>query len=295
MNPTASPKRQTRLTGSPSRLLALVALAWALPAWAADPLEDSVRTVPDSVANPLRAPGALSRLMAEADSAVKAQGGPKAPDAQLFLSWNAPWGSRRAQQARTPACADSATEDTLYLAFQAGRVGRKFTGFTTELFFRAMPGDTLGTWWHMEGKGGENAGALRMEWAAAPGFAWKQPFAATGQGFVTLDRTPAVARLRMVFAVPYEGAVPVVADSIYSLGRVILKHRPARRLAGCDRPVCVEWGMATLAFGPKDEPKVSRGERFVAFGGPYTLCEPFKGPRVPTWKPPKSAPENEKK
>jgi len=47
-----------------------------------------------------------------------------------------------------------------------------------------------------------------------------------GQGLVLLDRTPQVARLRMVFAVPYERAGPVVADSIYTLCRVILKHRP---------------------------------------------------------------------
>jgi len=93
----------------------------------------------------------------------------------------------------------------------------------------------------------------------------------------------------MVFAVPYEGAGPVVADSVYALCRVIFKHRPSRRLAGCEQPVCVEWGKATLAFGPKDEPEVSRGERFVAFAGAYSICEPFKGPRVAAWKPPKPA------
>ena len=267
--------------------LATLALTLALPAAAAQPLEDSIRTVADSVAHPLRAPGAMTRLMAQADSAVKAQGGPRADNAQLFLSWNAPWGSKRAQQARRPACADSASEDTLYLSFLPGRVGKTFTGFTTQLFFHATGSDTLGAWWHMEGKGGENAGALRAEWAAVPGFGWKQPFPVTGQGFVLLDRTPTAARLRMVFAVPYEGAGPVVADSIYTLCRVIFRHRPSRALAGCERPVCVEWAKATLAFGPKDEPEVSRGERFVAFAGPYAICEPFKGPRVATWKPPK--------
>jgi len=92
-----------------------------------------------------------------------------------------------------------------------------------------------------------------------------------------------------VFAVAYEAAGPVAADSVYSLCRVIFKHRPARRLAGCDQPVCIEWARATLAFGAKDEPEVSRGERFVAFAGPYAICEPFKGPRVAAWKPPKTA------
>ena len=275
---------------TPSRIrslpLAALVLALALPTAAVQPLEDSVRTVPDTVAHPLRAPGAITRLMAQADSAVKAQGGPRADNAQLFLSWNAPWGSKRAQQARRPACSDSTSEDTLYLSFLPGRVGKTFTGFTAQLFVHATGSDTLGAWWHMEGKGGENAGALRAEWAANPGFGWRQPFPVTGQGFVLLDRTSTVARLRMVFAVPYEGAGPVVADSVYALCRVIFKHRPSRRLAGCEQPVCVEWGKATLAFGPKDEPEVSRGERFVAFAGAYSICEPFKGPRVAAWKPP---------
>ena len=278
---------------SRSRMLTLAALAFAAlvpgrapAARAAEPLEDSVRTLPDTVGRPLRSPGSISRLVAHADSVVKAQGGARADHAQLYLSWNAPWSSKRAQQARKPACSDSTVEDTLYLSFLPGREGKTFTGFTAQIFIHATAGDTLGPWWHMEGKGGENAGAMRAEWAAAPGFGWKQPFPVAGQGFVLLDRTPQVARLRMVFAVPYEGAGPVVADSIYTLCRLVFKHRPARALAGCEKPVCVEWGKATLAFGPKDEPEVSRGERFVAFSGPYALCEPFKGPRVPAWKPP---------
>ena len=237
----------------------VVAVAFASRADAAGPLEDSVRTAPDSLAHQLRAPGAISRLMAHQDSVVKAQGGPKADNAQLYLS------------------------------FLPGRVGKTFTGFTSQLYFHATGSDTLGAWWHLEGKGGENAGALRVEWAGVPGFGWKQPFPVTGQGFVLLDRTPQSARLRMVFAVPYEAAGPVVADSVYSLCRVIFKHRPGRDLAGCERPVCIEWSKATLAFGAKDEPEVSRGERFVAFAGPYAICEPFKGPRVAAWKPPKTA------
>ena len=265
-----------------------VAVALGSAARAAQPLEDSVRAVPDTIAHPLRAPGALSRLMAHQDSVVKAQGGPRADNAQLYLSWNAPWGSKRAQQARRPACSDSTMEDTLFLSLYPGRTSNTFTGFTSQLYFHATGSDTLGPWWHMEGKGGENAGALRVEWAAAPGFGWKQPFAAQGQGLLILDRTSTVARLRMVFAVPYEAAVPIGADSIYTLCRIILKHNPSRGLAGCERPVCMEWARATLGFGAKDEPEVSRGERFVAFAGPYAICEPFKGPHAAAWKPPKA-------
>ncbi len=239
----------------------------------------------DSLGRQLRAPGGLQRVLSQADSAVKRRAGAHVDQAQLFLSWNAPWGSKRARQVRTPVCADSTSEDTLYLSFLPGRVAGRFTGFTGQLLFRATAADTLGPWWHMEGKGGANAGSLRVEWASAPDFGWRQPFPVPGQGFVILERTPTAARLRMVFAVPYERSGPIAADAIYTLCRVILRHRPERALAGCEQPVCVEWGMATLAFGPKDEPQVRRGERFVAFGGPHALCEPFKGPRVEAWKP----------
>jgi hypothetical protein len=266
--------------------LTVLVLGRAPAAGASEPLEDSVRIVPDTSGHKPHPPTSLSRLLAHADSVVKAQGGARADNAQLYLSWNAPWGSKRAQQARKPACSDSTVEDTLFLSFLPGRTGKTFTGFTAQIFFHATAGDTLGPWWHMEGKGGENAGAMRAEWAGVPGFGWKQPFPVTGQGLVLLDRTPQVARLRMVFAVPYDGAGPVAADSVYSLCRLIFKHHPSRALAGCERPVCVEWGKATLGFGPKDEPEVSRGERFVAFSGAYAICEPFKGPRVAAWKPP---------
>jgi hypothetical protein len=250
----------------------------AARAMAPDTSSDSLRRV-------LRAPGGLQRVLSRSDSLVKAQGGARADEAQLYLSWNAPWGARRAAQARTPACRDSTVEDTLYLSVVTGRTAERFTGFTAQLLFHASGNDTLGPWWHMEGRGGENAGSLRAEWATNPAFGWKQPFRVAGQGFVMLDRTPSAARLRMVYAVPYEGGAPVVADSIYALARVILRHRPDRALAGCAQPACVEWADATLAFGAKDEPHVRRGERFAGFGAGNAVCEPFRGPRVEAWKP----------
>lgn len=240
----------------------------------------------DSLSRLLRSPGGLQRVLIASDSAIRARGGAHADEAQLFLSWNAPWGSRRASQARTPACADSMVEDTLVLSVVTGRAAERFTGFTAQIMFRSTGRDTLGPWWHMEGKGGANPGSLRAEWATHPNFGWRQPFRAQGQGFVILDHTPTAARLRMVYAIPFETSVPIAADSVYSLVRVILRHRPERGLAGCAQPVCVEWADATLAFGPKDEPHVRRGERFVAFGGPYSICDPFRGPRIGAWKPP---------
>jgi len=228
----------------------------------------------------------MARMLAEADSAVRARGGARADDAQLFLSWNAPWGGRRAQRAHEPACGDSLRGDTLYLCMRTGRAAEKFTGFTARLLVHATGTDTLGAWWHMQGKGA-NPGALRVEWAALqdwPGAV--APFRVQGQGLVQLTPERAVARLDMVYAVPLADAVPVRADAIYTLGRIVLLHRPERRLAGCDRPVVIEWQKGSLAFGLKDEPSVARGERFATFGGPYVLADAFRGPRVPAWKPP---------
>lgn len=242
------------------------------------------RAASDSAArsNPLPR---FSQIISEADSAVKARGGSSANDAQLFMSWNAPWGMPRAQQARQPACSDSTVEDTLYLSVRTGRSAERFTGFTGQLLIHASGRDTLGRWWHMEGKGGSNPGSLRVEWAAMAPWAAQQPFRTSGQGFVLLDRTPTTARLRMVYAVPFDQAAPIAAETTYVLARVILKHRPERELAGCTQPVVIEWSSATLAFGPKDEPTVQRGERFVTYSGPLGLLEPYRGARVPVWKP----------
>lgn len=227
----------------------------------------------------------FSQIISAADSAVKARGGSSANDAQLFVSWNAPWGSRRAQQVRQPACRDSTVEDTLYLCVLTGRPAERFTGFTGQLLIHATGRDTLGRWWHMEGKGGSNPGSLRVEWAAMAPWAAQQPFRVSGQGFVLLDRTPTTARLRMVYAVPFDQAAPIAADSTYVLARLILKHRPDRELDGCTQPVVIEWASATLAFGPKDEPVVQRGERFVTYSGPLGLLEPYRGSKVQVWKP----------
>lgn len=256
-----------------------------VPAGAEHPF--GLRRAPSAAdsANPLRQPGAFTRIMTQADSAVKARGGPSAENAQLYLSWNAPWGERRAQSVRMPSCGDSLMQDTLYLSMLAGRGAERFTGFTAQLLVHATGSDTLGPWWHMESRGGENPGAMSVEWAAQMSWARRQPFRNTGQGFVLLDHTSTTARLRMVYAVPYDKSGSIAADSVYTLARVILKHKPERRLVGCEQPVVIEWAQATLAFGPKDEPSVSRGERFVTFSGSTSLVEPFRNTRVRSWKP----------
>ncbi len=276
-------------------LLALLAVfaPSGSPAYAAQ-LEPGATTpgAPALVVRPdtaKRAPTPMAQLLAKADSALKAQGGSHAGDAQLFLSWDAPWGQKRARRERRPACGDSTVEDTLYLCMKTGRSAERFAGFTAELVVRATGSDTLGAWWHMQGKGGHNIGAMRVEWAALQDWGAPQPFAQQGQGFIMLEPSRAVARMRLIYAVPNDPPVPVAAEPVFALARITLKHMPQRGLPGCARPVVIEWTKATLAFGIKDEPTVARGERFVTFGGPYALSEQFRGLKTQTWKPPAPA------
>jgi hypothetical protein len=241
----------------------------------------------DSLARKPQKP--MAQQIAEADSILRLQGGSRADDAQLFLSWDAPWGQKRARRERRPACADSTVEDTLYLCMTTGRASGEFDGFTAELMVRAVGTDTLGAWWHMQGKGGENPGAMRVEFAALQDWGAPQPFQQPGQGFVILEPSRSVAKVRLIFAVPNEPPVPIAAQPVYALARITLKHMPQRKLSGCSSPVVIEWTKATLAFGTRDEPTVARGERFVTFGGPYSLIDQFRGLKTQPWKPPPAA------
>ncbi len=224
-----------------------------------------------------------SQRLARADSLVKAQGGPRGDKALLFLTWNAPYGMRRARDTRPPRTRmGTGGIDTLYLAFIPGRPSESFNGFTAEMYFRAAPGETLGTWWHMD-KAGENAGALMAQFGPDPSFPQRQPWSGTGQGFLILDRTPTRNKLRMVFAVPDGTGAPLHPDSVYTLARLLLKHD--RDLPGRTQPVCIEWASAGLAFALKDEPQVKRGERFVGFGSADgNVCAPHRA-RIEPWRP----------
>jgi hypothetical protein len=234
--------------------------------------------------------GAYVRLMLEADSLLKLRGGSHAENAQLYLAWNAPWGMKRAEKTRMPACDDSTRADTLYLSFYPGRSATHFTGFTGELKFLATGNDTLGPWWHMESKGGENGGNILVEWGPSDDIPGRQPWRAPGHGFALIDRTPAAMRLRLLFAETLDDAAPLDSTVTYTLCRVILRHRRVALLAGCHQPVAVQWARATLGFELKDEPEVRRGERLVSYAGPYSICEPFHETSAKAWKPPSPAP-----
>lgn len=282
------PRRATWRTAAWFLLSALAAIAAAPGTTRADTLTVTVPILPDSIRGKPVKP--IAQELAEADSILRLRGGSHAENAQLFLSWDAPWGHKRARRERRPACADSTVEDTLYLCVQAGRDADQFQGFTAEIMVRATGGDTLGAWWHMQGKGGRNPGAMRVEWAALQNWGAPQPFLQPGQGFVILEPSQSVAKVRLIFAVPDRASERVQPEAVYVLARLVLKHMPQRGLPGCASPVVVEWSKATLAFGLRDEPTVARGERFVSYSGPYALSEQFRGLKTKTWKPPTPAP-----
>lgn len=251
----------------------------------AQPVDDSLRIVrPDSMIAAERKFN-VQRLLAEADSMLKLRGGVHAEDAQLFLSWNAPWGQRRARTALTPRCDDTTAVDTLYLSFLPGRTSQGFNGFTSRLTFHSASADTLGPWWHMESRGGENGGNLLVEFGPSPDMPGPQPWNVSGQAVSQLKRTPRDVDLTLLFAVNHLMARPIVADTIYTLCRVLVRHRRATRLSGCGQPVCIEWSRATMAFAIKDEPEVRRGERFVTYGAEGTSCREWRDSRTQPWKP----------
>lgn len=225
----------------------------------------------------------MSTMMARADSIVKAQGGPWAGNARLFLTWDSPQGTRRANPAKSAACADGKGADTLYLAFIPGRPAPTFNGMTATLRFHASSGDTLPPWWQYQ-RGGAHAGGITVDFGPDPSMPYRQPWAAKGTGQARLEREGDALKLRMVYAVPLgPGAKGLAPDSIYTLARVVLRH--AAELEGCAEPVCVEWAEATLAFGLKDEPRVQRGERFVSWNSPGgVVCAPYRK-RLEAWKP----------
>ena len=83
----------------------------------------------------------------------------------------------------------------------------------------------------------------------------------------------------------------IAADSIYALGRGVFRH--VKTNAGCAQPVCIEWLSATIGYQLKDEPEISRGERFVGLapkGSDPIAVFHTAGPAPRAWKPKAGAP-----
>lgn len=199
---------------------------------------------------------------------------------RIFLTAGAPAGMPRARASLETACGDTVRRDTLYLSFEPAADESTFYGFSGELFIYAAPGDTLENFWAME-RGGANNGGLVIQFGPDESFPGTQPWSAAVIASVTYDRTPQSGRFRFLCAVPKPAAGPVRAGQRYVLGRLILGAKRSG-LAGCERPVCLEWHSASFAYSASRSVSVrAGGSRWLPRGAGLRECTE----RIPAWRP----------
>jgi hypothetical protein len=190
-----------------------------------------------------------------------APGGP-----QFFLSWHRPWGEPGAERLGRPACADTASADTLFLCLRPGVDMPSFVAFTGELSFHAEKPETLGTYWHF-GRDAENQGGLSVRLQPEDeDTGWVQPWRSKGTGGVGYLWTPRTGTLRMIYAVEPAKAVPLQGNRTYTLARIVIRAR-VPGLAGCGQGIAVELSRATLATDGMHEYAItSGGSRYAGSG-----------------------------
>ena len=200
-------------------------------------------------------------------SAKPAKGGTKAAAApadtgqgrepSIYLAWGAPHGMPGARAAITTSCSDSTAADTLYISFDPGKDQDRLIGIDANVFFRPMPGDTLGPYWYL----GRN---LRVDFEEPPE-GITTPWPVIGAGMPRYRKDAEIGQLPLTFSVPASDAGPVKGGTRYHFARIILKHRGV--IEGCGQPVCVELYRLKPSFGPSGT-WIMAGERFVSRNSP---------------------------
>ena len=189
------------------------------------------------------------------------------PPVQVFLSWRAPHGERRATQSIMAPCgADTSVRDTLWVSFIAGRDAPTLYGVGIHLRFRALPGDTLGPYWWL-GEGGPRR--LEVQYPGQSGWGYRRPWKVDGQAFPDFARQKDNFRLSITFIVPADSAGAVKDDVPYVLARLIV-NRPPAGLARCDQQICIEWAASefSYAMGVPDAVHGPGSQRFVTWNSP---------------------------
>ena len=211
----------------------------------------------------------------------------RADDAQIYLSWHAPWGQPGATDTLTAGC-DTSRVDTLWLAFDYGKASPSFLGVNGTLVFHPPLGDTLDGWWKREW-GKSTPQQIRVMFPPRPDIHYAQPFHSGGMGGTMWDSLKAESRLRFIYAIPYRSAVSI-SRATYWIARVILEHPPASDPA-CGKPVCIEWTEAEITFDVGlDRTFVRNGtHRFVSLNSPGgAVAVPYREVnRLKGWQPPK--------
>lgn len=175
----------------------------------------------------------------------------------IYLAWSAPYGMPGARDAIITSCSDSTAADTLFISFDPGRDHERLIGIDANVFFRPLPGDTLGPYWYL----GRN---IRVDFEEPPD-GIPTPWPVMGVGMPRYRKDPEIGQLPLTFSVPASDAGPVKGGTRYHFARIILKHRGV--MEGCGQPVCVELYRLKPSYGPSGT-WIMTGERFVSRNSP---------------------------
>jgi hypothetical protein len=283
--------RATPAVQARSVLLALSGFIIATSCAASAPPRAAAPTIaPPSAQAPVAAAAVTDTGAAHTPPAQEFPRGPRlpphvpVPNARIYLTWNAPFGQARASSDLMAPCGDSATRDTLYMCFDPGREAEHLLGMTATVYFWAGAGDTLPPQWHF-GEG-EGFRGLQVQFSpdSVPGAppAWPSP--AVARSFFT--NTSASGKLKMILAVGLNGAPSASAGHLYCFARLLVP-RGAEKTPECDRPICIEWAVGSIAFDFGDAPDINRGSRFVSWNSPDgKVCAPLRKFAEP-WQPPR--------
>ncbi len=237
---------------------------------------------PESVLARTRGDTALHGGLPRGPSWPKPSG---SPDARIYLAWRAPFGQPRASEVLSAACGDTSSKDTLYMSFDPGRGTDHLLALTATVYFWAAGSDTLGAHWQFGDH--ENPHGLELQYLPqVSGFDSPWPEAKIARAEYSFTR--ASGKLQMILAMVKADAVAVKGSTQYVYARLLVP-RPAANTPGCDRPMCIEWAVAGIAYDFGDAPQVNRGSRFVAWNSPGgKVCDPMRrfAARVP-WTPPR--------
>jgi hypothetical protein len=198
-------------------------------------------------------------------SAAPAESSRTVAEPRIFLTSRAPYGQPGASDRLIGTCGDSSKMDTLYMCFDPGRDADHFNGVSATVYFWPAGRETLGAHWKF-GNGQDYRGLkVRIDADSVPGTerAWERS-AVSGSGYRS---TPAAGRLSMIVATPAGQGPPVRAGVLYGFARLAVP-RPAPGSGDCDRPICIEWAEAALAFKVGELVQASRGDRFVTWNSP---------------------------
>lgn len=228
---------------------------------------------------------ALALVMAVSPAPVTAQQNAEAtPPAapvrpEIFLTWNAPYGSPRATDQLNRACAgeNGPHADTLYLAYRLRESRDELIGVEGSIYIHAQFDDTLSAAWD-DAELGKIPDWLTAEFPTGNEEGFRAGWQSTGMGFPLYFKEETRGLFRAIYAVRADRAAPIEAGPIYTFARLII-DRHSSEFEDCDQGLCVEWIDAVFTFGI-NLPTV-RGELgrrcFVSVNSPQGLaCSKYR-------------------